>query len=228
MGENNMKMTKIALCLAMLLAGAAANAQENSLRVGVAHIDVRSKSADFSSNGPAFLTPPPAGVTVGDATTLLIAYTRKINDNFDLDVVLGVPPSHKVYGRGTLAPYGVIAEVKQAGPTVFLNYKFGDARSRLRPFVGLGINYTRFFDRDSTAAGELVSGGPTRIRLTDSWGLAAQAGLIYKLDERWSISGSVATAKVKSDMTATTGSIERRTTIDFRPIVVNVALGYSF
>ncbi len=223
-----MKMTKIAFCIAIGLVGAAANAHENSIRFGIANIDVRSQSANFTSNGPAFLTPQPAGVTVGDATTLLISYSRKINQNVDLEVALGAPPSHNVYGRGMLQPFGAVAKVKQAGPTVLVNYKFGGEQDKVRPFVGVGINYTHFFDRDSTAAGDLASGGPTRIKLSDSWGLAAQAGAVYKLDDRWSVCGSVAMAKVKTDLTATTGSIERRTTIDFRPVVVTLSLGYSF
>ena len=58
-----------------------------------------------------------------------------------------------------------------------LNYKFGDASSTWRPFVGVGVNYTKFDKRESTALGNQLNGGPTDIRLTDSWGLAAQAGL---------------------------------------------------
>lgn len=221
-------MKKTILCLAAGFACVAAQAQENTVRVGIGNVDVRSKSDDFTSNGPAFLTPQPAGLTVGDATTLVVAYTRRINEHLDLDVVLGVPPKHDVNGRGTLAPFGVIAKVKQASPTVFINYKFGDDQNKLRPFVGAGINYTHFFNRQSTAAGQLASGGPTSIKLTDSWGLAAQAGATYKIDDRWSVTGSVATAKVKSDLTATTGSIERKTTIDFRPIAVTVTVDYRF
>ncbi|HYD96025.1 MAG TPA: OmpW family outer membrane protein [Noviherbaspirillum sp.] len=221
-------MKKTILCLAAGLLCASAQAQVHTVRIGIAHLDINSKSDNFTTNGPAFLTPQPAGITVGDATTLVAAYTRKLSPNLDLDVVLGIPPRHDVFGRGTLAPFGVVAKVKQASPTVFVNYNFGDEQSKLRPFVGVGINYTRFFNRQSTAAGDLASGGPTRIKLTDSWGLAAQAGLTYKLDERWSVSGSVAAAKVKSDLTATTGSIERKTSIDFRPLVVSLCVGYSF
>ncbi len=232
-----MNISKTAVCFALgFSAMMQAQAQEqtprqghdNTLRVGVAHLDIRSKSDNLSTNGPAFLTPQPAGLTIGDATTLLLAYTRRLDPNYDLDVVLGFPPRHDVYGRGTLAPFGVVATVRQASPTVFINYNFGEEESKFRPFVGVGVNYTHFFDRDSTAAGSLASGGPTRIKLSDSWGLAAQAGARYKIDDRWAVYGSVATAKVKSDLTATTGSIERKTTIDFRPVVVTLTLGYSF
>jgi outer membrane protein len=99
---------------------------------------------------------------------------------------------------------------------------------KFRPFVGLGINYTRFYDAESSASGNLASGGPTKIELSDSWGPAAQVGARYKLAENWSVIGTIAVARVKSDLTATTGSITRTTTIDFRPVVYTLAVGYSF
>jgi outer membrane protein len=55
-----------------------------------------------------------------------------------------------------------------------------------------------------------------------------QAGATYKINNVWSLCGSIATARVKRDMTSTTGGIERKTTIDFRPVVFTVAVGYNF
>lgn len=201
---------------------------KNSVNFGFLHIGVHSKSDDFTSNGPAFLTPQPAGLTVGNANTLKFGYTRHLSDKWNLEFVAGLPPKHKVYGRGTLAPYGVIAEVKQMAPTVFLNYNFGDASDSFRPFVGVGLNYTKFIDRETTPISRIATGGPTSIKLTDSFGIAAQIGVNYKLTDRWVVTASVAVADVQSDLTSTTGSIERKTSIDFRPVVAGVGLGYRF
>jgi outer membrane protein len=223
-----MKMTQFSLCAVLSLASFAAWGQQNTIKLGVAHLDIRSQADNLSSNGPAFLTPQPAGLSVGDATTLLVSYIRKLDDHWDLDLEAGLPPSHDTNGVGTLAPFGVVSKVKQAGPTLFVNYNFGAPDSKFRPFIGLGINYTRFYDGESTASGNLASGGPTKIELSDSWGPAAQIGASYKLAQNWSVIGSIAMAKVKSDLTATTGSIRRTTTIDFRPVVYTLAVGYSF
>ena len=223
-----MTMNKFAGLLALCAVSGAAAAQDYTVGVGVAHIKINSKSPELSSNGPAFLTPSPSGLDVGDATTLLITVKRKINDNWEAELAVGVPPNHKVHGTGRLAPYGVVSEVKQAAPTLLLNYKFGAPDSALRPFVGVGVNYTRFYDATSSETGNLASGGPTKIVLSKSTGLAAQAGLNYKFDNTWSLCVSVFRADVESDLTATTGSIERKTHIKFNPTVLGVAVGYSF
>jgi outer membrane protein len=80
----------------------------------------------------------------------------------------------------------------------------------------LGINYTNFDKRTSTAAGNALNGGPTHISMSDSWGLAAQVGLSYRIDERWSIQGALMTARVKSRLTATTAGVPRTMDIRFR------------
>ncbi|MEO6321371.1 MAG: OmpW family outer membrane protein, partial [Polaromonas sp.] len=46
-------------------------------------------------------------------------------------------------------------------PSLFANYKFLEKTSPLRPFVGIGINYTQFDKTSSTAAGNAINGGPT-------------------------------------------------------------------
>ena len=223
-----MKITQFASCAVFGLVSVSAHSQQNTIRVGIADLTIHSSSPNLSSNGPAFLTPQPAGLTIGDATTLLLSYTRKLDEHWEFDLEAGVPPEHDAYGRGMLAPFGTIARVKQLSPTVLLNYNFGAPENRFRPFVGAGVNYTHFYDAESTAAGNLASGGPTKITLSDSVGLALQIGASYRIDERWSLVGSVLAAKVKSDMTAVTGSIERKTTIDFQPVVYTLGVAYSF
>jgi outer membrane protein len=222
-----MKLNQFALC-AFLAALAGAASAQTTVRVGAIHIGLDVKSPDLTSNGPAFLTPQPAALDVRNASTLLFSVSHRIDAHWDAELILGVPPRHDVVGKGTLAPFGVISRVRQAAPTAFLNYSFGAAGDALRPFLGLGVNYTRFYDAESSESGNLASGGPTRIVLSKSTGLAAQAGLNYKFGERYSLCVSVAKADVESDLTATTGSIERKTHIKFNPTAVSAALGYTF
>lgn len=222
-----MKHHHFALC-AMLAALAGTASAQTTVRVGAIHIGLDVKSPNLTSNGPDFLTPQPAAIDVRNASTLLVSVSQRINEHWDAEVILGLPPRHDVVGKGTLAPFGTVSRVRQAAPTAFLNYSFGAAGDALRPFVGVGVNYTRFYDAESSAAGNLASGGPTRIVLTKSTGMAAQAGATYKFGQHYSLCVSVARADVESDMTATTGSIERKTHIKFNPTAVSAAFGYTF
>ena len=154
----------------------------------------------------------------------------------EVELAMGFPPTHDVTAK--LAPSlpshvqvlngQVIAKVRQVAPTLFFNYKFGDPGSTWRPFVGAGINYTKFDKRESTAAGNQLNGGPTDIRLSDSWGLAAQAGVSYRLNDQWSLNAAVATARVKTHLTATTAGQARKIDIRFRPTVITLSAGYVF
>jgi outer membrane protein len=221
--------TRAALAAALVFAGSCAAAQ-TTVYLGGAYIDIHSK-APALEGGPA--VPPPGGlIEVGDAKTVVFGAVHHFAPQWSVEAALGIPPEHKTYGRGFLQPFGQISSVKQVAPTVFVNYHFGAPEARLRPFVGLGLNYTHFTDARGTASGDAASGGPSRIELDDSWGAAVHAGASWAIDKRWSVIGTVAYADVKSDVTATTttptGTIVRTTRIDFRPVVYTLSLGYSF
>ncbi len=226
----NLKQSALAgaLVAALALVAGAAHSADNTFHFGVSNINVHSQSPNLTSNGPAFLTPQPAGISVGDATTLSLGYTRRLDAHWDFDVLLGVPPTHSISGTGTLAPFGEIARIKQAGPTFMFNYNFGEEDSSWRPYIGGGVNFTRFYDATSTASGNIATGGPTKISLTDSMGPAAQVGFAYRFSAQWSLTAAIAAAKVKTNMLTTTGSIERRTEVDLRPVVISAGLAYAF
>lgn len=223
-----MKKSHIAVCMVLGFGSMTAQAQQNMVRFGFVNIQIHSAADPVSSNGPAFLTPQPASVSISNANTVLFGYTRTINEHWDVDVVLGIPPKYDVYGAGTFAPFGVIATVKEAAPTVFAIYNFGHPKDKFRPFVGLGVNYTKFFNAKTTASGELAAGGPSKITTTESVGLAAKAGATYNLSDQWALIGAVGYADVRTTLTVNTGSIERSGDVKFNPVTYSLTLGYRF
>ncbi len=220
---------------AALLALCGAASAQWTVRAGVTHVAPNSSATD--AVGP-MLPGPPSGISVDvkNQSTLFLSIAREINPNMELELALGYPPTHDVNAKiaSSLPPHIVafngqkLAEVRQIAPTLFFNYKFGDANSQWRPFVGVGINYTNFDKRTSTAANNALNGGPTDIRLSDSWGLAGQVGLSYRINDRWSITGAVATARVKTKLTTTTAGVQRNIDIRFHPTVFTIAAGYTF
>lgn len=124
----------------------------------------------------------------------------------------------------------VVSTVRQWAPTVFFNYKFFDASSSVRPYVGIGINVTRFKAR-TTAAGDTLyaDGARPEISLSDSIGPAVQVGVSYKLDQHWSLNASVATARVDNKLTIVTASgLRQESSFRFNPTAYTATVGYSF
>jgi outer membrane protein len=201
-----------------------------SVGAGIARIHLQSTSDDIS--GP--FTPAGLEVSVKDATTLFLSLDKQINPRFDVELAGGWPPTHNVNGKGPATvgsvPYdGVtLSKAKEMAPTLLVNYSFTDAGQPLRPYIGLGLNYTHFYDIKSTTAGDNVNGGPTSTSMKDSYGLAGQIGLRWQLQNQWSMNAAILKANVKSNFTADTSGIDRTTHINFNPTVFVLALYYAF
>ena len=224
------------LLLASMLAAFAVSpvlAQQNTVKLGVSNVQPHSSASDFS--GP--FTPSGISLEVRDKTTPFFSYIREIDDQWNVELALGLPPKHDIVlkinnaglpGNAQALSGQVGAKVRQVAPTLFVNYRFLEKTSPWRPFVGVGINYTRFDKTSSTTAGNALNGGATSISLEDSVGLAVQGGVTYQITNQWSVSAALATARVKSRITTNTLGIERSADISFNPRVFTVAVGYSF
>jgi outer membrane protein len=221
----------IGAALALATTGAFADdAGSNTVRLGMYFVHFDANSSDIT--GPYV----PSGLNIhpNNVETLYVAYVRTLSTHVNVEFAFGYPPLTKTEGRGP-AVLGsvryngqVISTARWFSPSLVLNYVFGDANSRLRPYVGVGVNYTKFLARQSTAAGDAVSGGPTSISLPVSVGPTATAGLAYELAERWHLYASYSVARVNSKLTATTAGLSRTANINFWPNTLVISAGYSF
>lgn len=231
---NNKIFSLSVIAASCLLVTSSALAQY-TIQLGYANVDPGASAG--ATSGP-FVPPNSTSLNVKPQQTAFFSIAREITDKWDVQLALGYPPTHdvtlRIINAGSLPPSvasqngQLIGTVRQIAPTLFANYKFGEASDKFRPFVGVGINYTMFDQANSTALFNQISGGTTNNKLTDSWGLAAQVGATYKLDGPWSISGAWSTADVKSTLTNNTFGVERKTEIKFNPSVFILAVGYAF
>ncbi|MFW9616135.1 OmpW/AlkL family protein [Aquabacterium sp.] len=158
------------------------------------------------------------------------------------DVLAALAANPKIGAAGAAGAYGsmatgshvnlynnvTVARVKQTAPTVFLNYKFFEQSAALRPYVGVGLNYTKFKVTSTAAGNELYSDGKVRISSSDSFGLAFQVGGTYQIDKNWSLNAGWATAAVRNDVVIRTDHTEERLFYRFHPSVFSATVGYSF
>lgn len=221
----------VSAALALAASGAyAADAGPNDVRVGAYFVHFDAHADNIS--GP--YTPAGLNVHVDSIVTLYLAYVRSLSEHFQAEFAVGYPPLTKTEGRGpaTLGsvPYNgqVISTARWLSPSLLLEYVFGSASSRFRPYVGVGVNYTKFFARQSTAAGNAASGGPTSISLPASVGPAATVGLSYEITDRWHVYASYSVAQVNTKLKANTAGIVRTSEVHFWPNAVVLSAGYSF
>ena len=178
--------------------------------------------------------PPGVNIKADNVETLYLGYVRRLSPHFKAELAIGYPPLTKTEGKGpaTLGsvPYNgqVISTARWIAPTVLLEYNFFDENAKLRPFVGVGVNYTTFYDRDSTAAGNAASGGPTKLSLTSSVGPAATAGISYNLGGHWGLNASYSISRVNTHLVADTAGVIRTTSIKFGPQALILSFGYAF
>jgi outer membrane protein len=206
----------LAVALALLFAAGAASAQDNIVKFGVTEYTTHTQTNGISGVG----VPPGADADTGNATTVIFTYERLLTPNFGIELALGIPPRLQANATGSVAFLGDdVLSAKIVAPTVFLNYHFGAPRDTWRPYVGAGINYTRFVSIQSKLS--------STAEMSDSWGWAVQGGMEYVLNEQWSLFGSVSALKVKSDLVAS-GATVLQTTIDFRPVVYTIGAAYKF
>jgi outer membrane protein len=202
----------------------------NTFRLGEYWVFYHASADDVS--GP--YVPPGVNLSVKNVQTPYVAYLRRLSTHFTAELAFGVPPLTKTYGKGpaTLGsvPYNgqEISSARWVAPTALLEYVFFDDSCALRPYIGVGVNYTAFIDRNSTAAGDAASGGPTRIELPSSVGLAGTVGVTYRLPQNWSLMASYSASRVATHLSALTAGVVRTTDISFGPQTFVFAVGYSF
>src|SRR5277367_3256435 len=178
----------------------------NSARIGLYSVFYHVSADDLS--GP--YVPAGANIDAKNVETVYLAYVRRLSSHFDVELTLGYPPLQKTVGKGpaTLGsvPYDgqVIATARWIAPTLLLEYQFLSENSKFRPYIGAGVNYTNFYDRNSTAQGNAASGGPTKLSLTSSVGPVGTVGLAYNIAGNWNFYASYSATRVNTKLNADT------------------------
>jgi outer membrane protein len=213
--------------VASLIASGGACAQGSGSwlgRVGATQIKPDVTSGD--------LTAPSLAGTQADIeanTQPTAGLTYMLSDRFSLDLPLAPGFKHDIVGAGAIGGVGKIGEVKVLPVTLLAQYRFFDANALLRPYVGIGPTYARFYKARGTATLTGLTGGtpanPTTLNVESRWGATVQLGATYAFSGRWFLDGAVLKTQLKTRNTLSTGQ-----TLDIKldPWTYTVGLGYRF
>lgn len=149
---------------------------------------------------------------VDSRTTVEFDFTRFFTNNLALELILATQ-KHDVSANGVK-----VGTVKHLPPTLTLQWHFMP-QATFRPYVGAGLNYTRFYDIDL--------GGGTLTVDKNSWGGALQAGADIQLSKTVFLNLDVKKiwidTNVKSKATGATLA-----SLDIDPWIFGIGIGIKF
>jgi outer membrane protein len=222
--KNTFRQLSLVACMLAPVTGLAFEKGDILIRGGLITV----APDESSSNVFAGDTDLGFGVTVDDNTQLMLNAAYFLTDSINLELLAATPFSHDV-SFGTSDPLGTgdqLGELKHLPPTLTVNYYIpaGDA---FKPYVGIGLNYTIFFDEEFTGANE--DAGLSDLSLDDSFGIAAQVGADYMLTEQWFLNAALRWIDIDTEATFNVGeAVGRVDSIEVDPWVYSLGVGYKF
>lgn len=196
-----MKKNLLAVAVLCAMTSGAAFAQQAEspwlVRVRAVHLD----SANKDSTG--------LGLSVNNKTIPEVDITYFFNKNVAAELILTVPQKHDLRSNGTN-----IGSLKHLPPSLLVQYHF-DAPG-FKPYVGAGVNYTRFSSVNLPAGVDIDR---------NSWGGALQVGVDIPLSKNLSLNFDVKKVYIKTDVFA---GGAKAGTFKVDPVLVGVGLGWRF
>jgi outer membrane protein len=164
-------MKKLALALAVLTFCGAAQAKEGDLIVRMRAISV---TPDVSSTS----TLNAINADVNTKVVPELDFTYMWTNNIGTELILGTARHSVNTSLGNLGKVSVLP------PTLTVQYHF-IPDGKIRPYAGIGVNYTHFYNNDLH-----VGSTPVDIK-SNSFGLAAQVGADFQVSQDWAINADI-------------------------------------
>ena len=170
----------------------------------------------------ADITPIGGDVDIDASVVPEFDITYFFTDHIAAELILGVTP-HDVTAVDTSLGDVNLGDVTLLPPTLTLQYHFNPT-GQLRPYIGAGVNYTLFFNEDLPSGSPLAS-----IDYDSSFGLAAQAGFDYQLNERWFFNVDLKKVMINTDVTIDAGALGIvEADVDIDPWIFGVGFGWRY
>lgn len=188
-------------------------------------------------------------VDVDENIRPVVNLTWMATDRLAVELLASWPFDHKIEGDGALTDLGKLGSTKHLPPTLSLQYHFMPDAG-FRPYAGVGLNYTYFFDEQTTTAlhegiigtsnaalGTNYSGGSTDISIDDSLGLALQLGADVALNDAWFLNFDLRFIEIEADAELRTTTVDgdgfnvdlaSSVSADIDPWVFTTAIGLRF
>jgi outer membrane protein len=127
---------------------------------------------------------------------------------------------------GAVVPNQDLGSVNLLPPTLTAQWHFNPDQT-IDPYVGAGINYTSFLDRNLRVSNGALAG--TKIKVdSDSWGYVLQAGVDINLKDGWLINLDAKYVNIETDVKLNVAGWTKIDSLDINPWVVGIGIGKKF
>ena len=212
--------TKIAVAAVDVAASAGAFAQQKAegpwmMRIRAVNLNMDNKSS--AGEGALTNALPANTIAASDKTIPEVDFTYFFTKNIAAELILTYPQKHTV-NVNALA-LGNVGSFKHLPPTLTLQYHF-TPEADFRPYVGVGVNYTKIssVNMSAGAAGRLGLEG-------SSTGGALQAGFDYKLGNNLFLNVDVKKIYIQSDVFLNGAKVSN---LKLDPLALGVGIGFKF
>ncbi|MBQ0133490.1 MAG: OmpW family protein [Comamonas sp.] len=202
-----MKKTLLAVAALCAMTSGAAMAQQQD---GKWQVRARAVHLDSSNGGPAGAV----GVSINNKTLPEVDISYYFTPNFAAELILTVPQKQDVRLNGAK-----IGTLKHLPPVLLAQYHV-TGLGAFKPYVGAGVNYTRFSSVN-------IAGGAVTID-KNSFGAAIQVGFDYALDKNWSLNLDVKKVSLGTKVDATGAGLGKLGKLKVDPVLIGVGVGYRF
>ncbi|MDG6361389.1 OmpW family outer membrane protein [Glaesserella parasuis] len=215
-----MKKTALVVFLgSALLAGSAVAHEAGSFIVRAGGVFVNANSSSKTT------TPVEVKLNVNDNAQLGLTATYMLSDNIGVELLGATPFSHKVSANvpALNLALGDVVKVRHLPPSLYVQYYFLDKNAGSRPYVGAGLNYTRFF------GAKALNPAITNLQVKKhSFGPVANAGIDIKLTEKVSLNTAMWYTRIKTKANFDALGLSHEVKIKLDPIVYFTGISYKF
>lgn len=179
------------------------------------------------------------GAKVENSAAFIVSAFYMFTDNIGAELTLGAPVLMKVTTNDPQGSYTNAASARAAFPSIVAKYVFNSPGDTWRPYLGVGLNYTYFNDvtanTDYANVRSLANSGAS---LSSSWNPVLNGGVIFNIDEHWSINAGVSWVPLTSTATFSSavpafgpfpgGTYTTAGKLNINPFDITLKIGYRF
>jgi outer membrane protein len=216
-----------AALLGLPLAGAQAQDQSPwQLRARVLGVLPDTSGSSVNVQGVPALNSPNSGLNISNSVVPELDVSYFFTKNVAAELILGVTP-HNVTGNGALNSM-YVGQAWLLPPTLMAQYHFTDF-GNFKPYVGIGINYTFFFNQTPGYTPNANGLSVTQLNVNNTAGGAAQIGFDYMIDKHWGFNVDVKKLLLRPTYNATVNNtIPVSGTANIDPWLIGAGITYRF